>query len=138
MKTTNLILMLSLLLVMASYPGWAQEKIEKNKVYFNVDQMPEFPGGKDALAKFIAENIDYPDDAKKDGVQGKVFVSFIVDKKGEVRDAEISRGVHDLLDTEALRVIDELPAWMPGKQDGNLVDVRFTMPIHFALASVNN
>jgi periplasmic protein TonB len=138
MKTKKLILLASLLLVLVSYPGWAQEKNENDKVYYNVDQMPEFPGGKDALTKFIAENIVYPDDAKKDGVQGKVFVSFTVDKKGEVKNAEIARGVHTLLDNEAVRVIDELPAWKPGKQDGNVVDVRFTMPIQFALAADKN
>jgi periplasmic protein TonB len=138
MKTNKLILLMSLLLVLVSFPGWTQEKDENNKVYYNVDQMPEFPGGKDALAKFIAENILYPEVAKKDGVQGKVFISFTVDKKGEVKDAEIARGVHDLLDNEAVRVIEELPAWKPGKQDGNVVDVRFTMPIQFALATKKN
>jgi TonB family protein len=133
MKTNKLILLMSLLLVLLSYPGWTQEKIEINKVYYNVDEMPEFPGGKDALAKFIAENIVYPEDAKKEKIQGKVFVSFTVDKNGEVKDAEIARGIHDLLDEEALRVIDEMPVWNPGKQEDILVDVRFTMPIQFAL-----
>ncbi|MCA1760686.1 MAG: energy transducer TonB, partial [Bacteroidales bacterium] len=93
------------------------------------------PGGQEALKQFIAEKVVYPEDAKKEGIQGKVYVSFTVDKKGGITDTKIERGVGTSLDKEALRVTKSMPAWQPGKQDGNLVNVRFTMPIHFALAS---
>jgi len=98
-----------------------------------VEEMPEFPGGETALRTYIAGAIKYPEDAKKAGIQGKVFVTFVVDKTGKVVDAKIARGASPSLDKEALRVTETLPAWKPGKQRGENVAVQYTIPIQFAL-----
>jgi periplasmic protein TonB len=108
---------------------------KRDSVYTNVDQLPEFPGGNEALKNFVINEVVYPAEAKKEGIQGKVFISFTVNKKGAVTDATIIRGVHNLLDKEALRVIEEMPEWTPGKHKGEIVSVRFTVPVQFALSS---
>lgn len=105
---------------------------EKIKVYTEVDQMPEYPGGEEALKNFIAENISYPEQAKKNGVTGKVYISFIVNKAGEVQDARVVRGVHPELDKESLRVVNKLKKFKPGIKDGEPVNVAYTLPINFA------
>ncbi len=112
-----------------------QEKSEKgqNEVFFVVEQMPEFPGGELALRKFIAHSVKYPTEATKKGIQGKVFVNFVVEKDGSVGAVKIARGVDPLLDQEAIRVVSELPKWEPGKQKGQAVRVSYTIPINFAL-----
>jgi TonB family protein len=102
-------------------------------VFYIVEEMPEFPGGEDALRQYISEAVNYPDSANKNGIQGKVYVSFIVAKDGSVVDAKIARGVDPLLDKEALRVVSSLPKWEPGKQDGKPVNVSYTVPINFVL-----
>ena len=104
-----------------------------NAVFFIVEDMPEFPGGDEALRKYIANTINYPDFAKKEGIEGKVYVSFVVEKDGSVGDAKIERGVDPSLDKEALRVVKALPIWKPGKQRGEAVRVQYTVPINFAL-----
>jgi TonB family protein len=106
---------------------------DNNEVFKIVEDMPEFPGGDEALRKYIAQNVKYPEDAKKEGVQGKVFVLFVVTKDGSVADAKIARGVHPSLDKEAVRVINNLPKWKSGKQRGTAVNVEYTVPINFAL-----
>ncbi|WP_299578076.1 TonB family protein [uncultured Sunxiuqinia sp.] len=102
-------------------------------VFHVVDEMPEFPGGELALRKFIARNIKYPVSAKENGVQGKVYVTFVVEKDGSVGRTKIARGVDTALDYEALRVINQSPKWTPGKHKGELVAVSFTVPINFVL-----
>ncbi len=104
-----------------------------NEVFFVVEDMPDFPGGEEGLRKFIAASVKYPDDAVKEEIQGKVYVSFIVEKDGTVGEAKIARGVDPSLDKEALRVINSLPKWKPGKQRGREVRVSYTVPINFAL-----
>lgn len=110
-------------------------KIDKNEkqVFKIVEDMPEFPGGDLELRKYIANNINYPEDAKKEGIQGKVFITFVVAKDGKTTDTKIARSVHPSLDKEALRVISGLPTWKPGKQRGEAVNVSYTIPINFAL-----
>lgn len=110
----------------------AQEPAEE-EVFFIVEQMPEFPGGEVALRKWIAEHLKYPAIASEMGIQGKVYVTFVVDKLGNVTKATIARGVDGALDKEALRVVNSLPKWTPGKQRGNPVNVSFTVPINFVL-----
>jgi len=133
MKTIKLMIPVMLLMVV-NFTINAQNDENKNKVYFEeVDVMPEYPGGKDALFKFISENVQYPENAKKEGITGKVYVSFVVDKDGSVNDVGIARGVDSELDKEALRVIKKLKNWKPGKKEGELVKVGFTLPIKFAL-----
>jgi TonB family protein len=103
------------------------------QIFFMVENMPEYPGGEMALRKFISENINYPEIAREKGVEGRVYVSFVVDKQGDVANVKIARGVDSALDQEALRVVNSLPAWKPGKQRGEAVNVEYTVPIHFAL-----
>jgi TonB family protein len=104
-----------------------------DQVFVVVEEMPEFPGGEQALRDFIAKEVKYPEDAKKAGIQGKVYVTFVVDKTGKVLDAKIARSASPSLDKEALRVTESLPAWKPGKQRGENVAVSYTIPIQFKL-----
>ena len=103
------------------------------EVYGIVEEMPQFPGGEIALCKYIANSIKYPVVAQKTGIQGKVYVTFIVDRDGGVTDVKVLQGVDPLLDREALRVVRNLPRWKPGKQRGVPVRVSYTVPINFIL-----
>jgi protein TonB len=106
---------------------------EDTPVFFIVEEMPEFPGGQSALINFIAKSVKYPVIAQENGIQGKVFVNFVVAKDGSVTNAKIARGVDPSLDKEALRVVNSLPKWKPGKQGGKPVRVSYTVPINFQL-----
>lgn len=110
-----------------------EEEAEESEVFFIVEDMPEFPGGELALRKFIANAIKYPVIAQENGIQGKVYVNFVVDKDGSVSNARIARGVDPSLDKEALRVVNTLPKWKPGMQRGKPVRVSYTVPISFVL-----
>jgi protein TonB len=105
----------------------------KGKVYEQVEQMPEYSGGELELRKFIANSVEYPADALKNGIQGKVLVSFVVDKNGVVKGVKIARGADPMLDAEALRVVNSFPQWIPGKEKGKKVAVQYTVPINFRL-----
>ena len=98
-----------------------------------VDVMPQYPGGDRELLKFIAQSIKYPTDAQEAGVQGRVICSFVVDKKGNIVEPKIIRGIDPSLDAEALRVIGMMPRWTPGRQDGKAVRFLYTVPITFRL-----
>jgi TonB family protein len=106
---------------------------ETDEVFIQVEKMPEFPGGEGAFRNFIAKTVEYPVEAAKKGIQGKVYVTFVVDKDGTVRNAKIIRGVSPMLDKEALRVVNSLPKWTPGEQGGKKVSVAYTVPISFVL-----
>lgn len=114
-----------------------KEKTETKKnndtVFKIVEEMPEYPGGQEALMQFLASNIKYPAEAQKEKIEGKVYVKFIVSKIGKVTNTEIIRGVHETLDNEALRVVNAMPDWKPGTQRGKPVAVEYTIPINFAL-----
>ncbi|HCE56916.1 MAG TPA: energy transducer TonB [Prolixibacteraceae bacterium] len=110
-----------------------QVNVEGEEIFFIVEDMPEFPGGEQALRQFIGNSIDYPKVAQEKGIQGKVYVTFVVTKDGSVAKATIARGVDPSLDTEALRVVNSLPKWKPGKQRGQAVNVSYTVPINFKL-----
>ncbi len=109
------------------------EEEEETEVFFIVEDMPEFPGGELALRKWIANEIKYPVIAQENGIQGKVYVTFVVGKDGSVSNATVARGVDPSLDKEALRVVNALPKWKPGKQRGKPVNVSYTVPINFVL-----
>lgn len=98
-----------------------------------VEEMPQFPGGNEAMQKYIAENLKYPKTAIK-GEQGRVIVSFVINKRGKVGDVKLIRSVSPELDAEAVRVIQDMPDWIPGKQRGKAVNVRYTIPIVFKLS----
>jgi TonB family protein len=108
-------------------------KSGSEEIFFIVEEMPEFPGGEQALRQFISNSIDYPKVAQEKGIQGKVYVTFVVTKDGNVANATIARGVDPSLDSEALRVVNSLPKWKPGKQRGQAVNVSYTVPINFKL-----
>lgn len=97
------------------------------------EEMPVYPGGDDAMRQFLVSNIIYPQIAKENNIQGKIFVEFIIEKTGEVTNVKVIRGVDPLLDDEAVRVVKLFPKWKPGKQEGKLVRVRFIVPIIFKL-----
>ena len=101
--------------------------------FSQLDAQPEFPDGNTGLAKYLSENIKYPKKALKNGISGKVFVQFVIDKKGKVTNVVVPRGVDKNLDKEAQRVVKSMPAWKPGMKDGVPVSVRYTIPINFKL-----
>ena len=99
-----------------------------------VEEMPEFPGGEIELMKFISRNVKYPDDAKEAGKAGRVIVKFVIDKDGSISDATILRSVYPSIDAEALRVVNAMPKWNPGKVKGEPVKVKYTLPLTFSLS----
>lgn len=98
-----------------------------------VEVMPEFPGGQEALFKWLSQNVSYPDGAKEQNIEGKVYVRFVIDKFGKPGNIEIARPAHPLLDEEAKRVVALMPDWVPGKQSGKDVAVSYTLPLNFKL-----
>jgi periplasmic protein TonB len=109
-------------------------EVEESKPVFTiVEEMPSFPGGEAERNKFLATNIVYPQQATENGIQGTVYVSFVVDSKGNVTDVKVLRGIGGGCDEEALRVVKMMPQWHPGKQNGKQVRVLFNMPIYFKL-----
>lgn len=110
-----------------------EKEEEEAQVFFIVEEMPEFPGGEAALRRFIANAIKYPQIAQENGIQGRVYIQFVVDRDGSVTQASVARGVDSSLDKEALRVVNSLPKWKPGMQRGKPVKVSYTVPINFQL-----
>lgn len=106
---------------------------ETIKPYIFVEQMPDFLGGEEELMKFLKNNIVYPQMAKESGIQGTVYVTFVVTKDGKIKDAVVLRGIGGGCDEEALRVIKLMPEWKAGKQNGQAVPVQFNLPIKFIL-----
>lgn len=107
---------------------------QKNQEVFDVvEQMPEYPGGMQALFQYMADNLKYPKDAMKQQVEGRVLVQFIVETDGSISNAEVIKRVFPSLDEEATRVINGMPKWAPGKQNGKVVRVKFTVPVSFRL-----
>ncbi len=104
---------------------------DENTIYTKVDKMPEYPGGQVALVKYISKNIKYPAKYKKDKVNGRVFVSFVIDKTGKVVMAKIVKSLNEECDAEALRVISKMPDWIPGEKNGEKVAVQFGLPVNF-------
>ncbi|MCD7848663.1 energy transducer TonB [uncultured Parabacteroides sp.] len=115
-------------------PAVVEEEEESSQQIFTVvETMPEFPGGQMALLQFLSKSIKYPVIAQENGIQGRVSCSFVVNKDGSIVDAEVIRGVDPSLDKEALRVINSMPKWSPGKQRGKPVRVKYTVPVTFRL-----
>ena len=111
-----------------------QEEEEEEVVFVVVESMPEFPGGQQALFKYLSENVKYPVIAQENGIQGRVICQFVVNKDGSIVDVEVVRSGGDpSLDKEAVRVIKSMPKWKPGKQRGKAVRVKYTVPVNFKL-----
>lgn len=98
-----------------------------------VEVMPEYPGGVDALVQWVANELEYPKEAKKKKIEGVVYIQFVVGKDGSIENAFVQRGVHPLLDEEALRVVKSIKGYTPGYQKGKPVRVQFTFPLRFQL-----
>lgn len=103
------------------------------KIFENVDEMPIPPGGMDGLISHFVKNLNYPEAAKKGNVQGTVLVTFLIDKEGKVTDPEILRGIGAGCDEEAIRIVNGMELWTPGKVDGKTVITRLQLPVKFAL-----
>ncbi|MCD6555962.1 MAG: energy transducer TonB, partial [Bacteroidales bacterium] len=118
-----------------SFFGFSQNDKNANNdtILVIAQQMPEFSGGVIGLKRFIAQNLDYPLEAKEAGIQGRIFLRFEVTKTGDIGKIEIQKGIHPILDREAVRVIKSLPKFKPGMQNGNPVSVWYSMPISFRL-----
>lgn len=112
----------------------SSDPIETNKIYTVVDKQPEYAGGMDAMREHITKNMSYPADAVKAKIEGTSFVSFVVNTDGLISDVQIVKGLRADCDEEAKRVIELMPKWIPGQQDGKNVNVRFVVPIRFALS----
>ena len=110
------------------------EEEEEEVVFVVVETMPEFPGGQQALFKYLSENVKYPVIAQENGIQGRVICQFVVNKDGSIVDVEVVRSGGDAsLDKEDVRVIKSMPKWKPGKQRGKAVRVKYTVPVNFRL-----
>lgn len=134
-KTTMKKLLFILMLCFTALATAGAQQTEKplGKVYDIVDVMPQFPGGQGELMKFLRNNVKYPAEAQKKKIEGRVIVTFVVNKKGRIIDPTVERSVHPLLDAEALRVVKRMPKWTPGRMNGESVNVKFRLPITFKL-----
>ena len=106
---------------------------DEHTVFIVVEKMPSFPGGEAAMRRFISSNIRYPKIAEENGVEGRVVVTFVVGRNGEITDVEIMRSVDRHLDAEAIRVVNAMPRWTPGEQRGKPVKVKYVLPVVFKL-----
>ena len=110
-----------------------EEEIEEEQIFTIVEDQPTFPGGDAALMQYLTNNLRYPTMAREAGIQGTVFVTFVVERDGSITDVRILRGVGGGLDEEAVRVVRNMPRWTPGRQRGQAVRVQFNLPIRFVL-----
>ena len=109
------------------------ERLSQPDVFDEVDEMPQFPGGMAGLMQYLSTNVRYPEDAKESGAQGRVIVSFFVEKDGSISNARVTKPTYSSLDEEALRVISAMPKWTPGKQNGEAVRVKYSIPVSFRM-----
>jgi periplasmic protein TonB len=109
------------------------EEVVETPIFTVVEEMPSFPGGDESRIKYLTENIKYPQMAKESGIQGTVYVTFVINEKGKVADVKVLRGIGGGCDEEAIRVVNMMPPWNAGKQSGKAVRVQFNMPIKFTL-----
>lgn len=134
-------IVLSLVMLLAVATLSAQNTDSKSNVkesvsdpsFIVVEQMPEFPGGEEALYQFLGSNLSYPDTAKEQNITGKVIVSFVVEKDGRITNAKVIKDIGGGCGEEALRVVNKMPRWKPGKQKGKPVRVQFSLPFVFNL-----
>lgn len=132
-KNVSLKVALMMLVLLFSFMTSTAQTKKNNMVYDVVEVMPQFPGGQIAMLKYIMENIKYPKQIMEEGIQGRVTVSFIVEKDGRVSNVRLLRSVQSALDKEAIRVVKSMPKWTPGKHNGKPVRVRFNLPVMFKL-----
>ena len=123
--------------VMEEYvaPEVEEEEVVEQEVFTIVEQMPSFPGGDQKMYEYLSKNIKYPQIARESGIQGRVFVNFVVEPDGSVSNVMVLRGIGGGCDEEAMRVVKGMPKWTPGKQRGKAVRVSYTLPVVFKLQS---
>lgn len=136
-KSLFLLLLLLVPIAMLNAQPISDSTDTESEVFVVVEVSPQYPGGLDALMVFLSTNIVYPKEAMDNGFQGTVYVSFIVEKDGSISTVKVLRGVHPLLDDEAVRVVNMMPNWSPGLQRGKPVRVQFNLPIRFILSDDN-
>jgi protein TonB len=119
-------------IVIEEKPQVIEQPVER-EIFTVVEEQPSYPGGDEARIKFLQDNIKYPEEAKELGIQGKVFVTFVVEVDGSITDVRVLRGIGGGCDEEAIRVVKAMPRWVPGKQRGVPVRVQFNLPIKFTL-----
>lgn len=110
-----------------------EEVVDEASIFTVVESMPEFPGGLQELYNYLGNNIKYPVMAKESGIQGRVFVTFVVERDGSITDVRVMRGIGGGCDEEAIRVVQSMPKWQPGKQRGKPVRVQYNLPVRFTL-----
>lgn len=115
----------------------AQDRVKSGFGVSVVQRQPQFPGGDDSLMSFLKTNLRYPPEAKLGWIQGRVFVGYLVDHTGKLKDIRVLSGVHPQLDDEALRVVHMMPDWIPGKIGDTNVDVQYILPIEFVMPKRN-
>ena len=132
-KNVSLKVALMMLVLLFSFMTSTAQTKKNDMVFDVVEVMPQFPGGQIAMLQYLMKNIKYPEQAVKEGIQGRVTVRFIVEKDGSISDVKPVLSVHPLLNKEAVRVVESMPKWTPGKQNGKPVRVRFNLPVMFKL-----
>lgn len=132
-KNVSLKVALMMLVLLFSFMTSTAQTKKNNMVFDVVEVMPQYPGGQTAMLQYMMKNIKYPKQAMKEGIQGRVTVSFIVEKDGRVTNVRLLRSVQSALDKEAVRVVKSMPKWSPGKHNGKPVRVRFNIPVMFKL-----
>ena len=110
-----------------------EEEVVEQEIFKIVEEMPSFPGGEQKLMEFVAKNVKYPQIARETGIQGRVFVNFVVEPDGSVSHVSVLRGIGGGCDEEAMRVVKSMPKWKPGKQRGKAVRVQYMLPVNFKL-----
>ena len=110
-----------------------EEDVQEQEIFQIVEEMPSYPGGDQKLMEFVAKNIKYPQIARETGIQGRVFVGFVVEPDGSVSNVKVLRGIGGGCDEEAMRVVKSMPKWKPGKQRGKAVRVSYMLPVNFKL-----
>ena len=114
-------------------PEVVEEEVVEQEIFKIVEEMPAFPGGEAKLMEYVAKNVKYPQIARETGVQGRVYVNFVVEPDGSVSNVSVLRGIGGGCDEEAIRVVKSMPKWKPGKQRGKAVRVSYMLPVNFKL-----
>ncbi|MDD3038479.1 TonB family protein [Bacteroides sp.] len=130
---TKLVCLILILCGCLSLSAQHMPKVDENGVYFVAEKMPEFTGGQQALMKYLSTNVQYPAEAQKNGIGGRVIVQFVIMEDGSIAQEKIVRGVEPSLDAEALRLVKQMPKWIPGTEQGVPVKVRYNVPIFFRM-----
>lgn len=132
----NILIIVSLLLIASQQIrsiNFEEAKENSEETFMVVEEMPEFEGGQDSLITFIIKNTSYPIEAIEKKIEGRCFVQFTIDTDGNINDIKVIRGINPILDAEAIRVVESMPKWKPGKQEGKPVKVSYILPIVFKL-----